>query len=143
MPRIADSSICNTVRLTAGSRINFGWLTRPYSRRMFRYNTVPTVLSILRMRASRSSPLGLLALPLMLPSVGSPLPEALGELFPLARLRPFVPLEDPAELLSPFLPEGRIPLRQFSGRAQANNAGVLIGWRFWSRSTQTAWKSQK
>ena len=40
-----------------------------------------------------------------------------------------------------FLPGGRIPLRQFSGSAQADNTGVLTGWRFWSRSTHTAWIS--
>src|SRR5271165_2647979 len=141
MPRAADSSICRTVLFTAGSWINFGWLTRPYSRRMLRYNTVPTVFSRHRMRASRLSPLPPLAPPLLLPALVWPLPENLGELLPLAWLRPFAPLEAAAALPLPFLPEGRIPLRQFSGRAHAKNAGILTGWRFWSRSTQTAWIS--
>src|SRR5271157_2729525 len=119
MPRIADSSICNTVRLTAGSRITFGWLTRPYSRRMLRYKTVPTAFSMLRMRASTSSPLLPLAPALLSPAREWPLPETVGELLPLAWHRAFVPLEGAAELPLPFLLEGRIPLRQFSGSAHA------------------------
>src|ERR1017187_6278294 len=52
------------------------------------------------------------------------------------------PAWDPAPAFPlPFLLGGRIPLRQFSGRAQADNMGALTGWRFWSRSTQIAGKS--
>jgi hypothetical protein len=65
----------------------------------------------------------------------------LGELLLFAWLRPFAPLEGAPAPPLPFLPEGRIPLRQFSGSAHANNMGVLTGWRFWSRSTQMAWIS--
>jgi hypothetical protein len=49
----------------------------------------------------------------------------------LAWLRPFAPLKGAVALPLPFRPQGRIALRQFSGSAQADNAGVLTGWRFW------------
>ena len=126
-PRAADSSNCRTLRLTAGSRISFGWLTRPHSRRMLRYNGVPTVFSNPAMRTSRSSPCVPFVPPLLLPALLWPLPEVFGVLLPFAWLRPFAPFEGVPEPLSPFLLEGRIPLRQFSGSAQANNAGVLSG----------------
>ena len=71
-PRAADSSNCRTLRLTAGSRISFGWLTRPHSRRMLRYNGVPTVFSNPAMRPSRSS----LAGP-RIPTCWRPKPEEL------------------------------------------------------------------
>ena len=54
------------------------------------------------------------------------MPETLGELLPLLSLLPFVPLGGSPLPLS-FLLEGRIPLRQFSGRAQADNMGGLAG----------------
>jgi hypothetical protein len=59
----------------------------------------------------------------------------------LVWLRLFELLEGEAALPLQFLAEGRIPLRQFSGSAQADNAGALTGWRFSSRSTQMAGKS--
>src|ERR1035438_3882887 len=99
------------------------------------------------MRASRSSPepaaadpldFAVWAWPFPPPSVGRVWLFAAWPWLPL--LPPFEPTPWFGALAFPFrfLPEGRIPLRQFSGSAQANNAGVLTGWRFWSRSTQTA-----
>ena len=61
-PRAADSSNCRTLRLTAGSRINFGWLTRPHSRRMLRYNVCQqsfpcqnACIEVLAMRSVRAA----------------------------------------------------------------------------------------
>src|ERR1039458_10359072 len=79
--------------------------------------------------------------PLLLPFVGEVGRVGACPLLPL--LAPFGrPSWDPAPAFPlPFLLVGRIPLRQFSGRAQADNMGALTGWRFWSRSTQIAGKS--
>src|SRR6516162_2054470 len=107
-----------------------------------------------RMRASRSSSPGSVSAELLVFPVGfCPLERLpfVGRLL-RAATRPLLPVLPPfgsalwaAGLVfpSPFLPEGRIPLRQFSGRAQPNNAGVLKGWRFWSRSTQAVWISEE
>ena len=65
-----------------------------------------------------------------LPAVECPLTETLGELLPLDWLLPFLPLEGVGALLLPLRLQGRIPLRQFCGRAQADNTGVLTAWRF-------------
>jgi len=125
-PRAADSSICRTVRLTAGSRINFGWLTRPHSRRMLRYNTVPTVFSRHRMRASRSS---LLARSRRLwclrrgcgvaGNLGNCSVGLASSIYAVGGCRG-------AAVTIPA--EGRIPLRQLSGSARQQH-GCFYRWR--------------
>src|ERR1019366_2456650 len=79
--------------------------------------------------------------PLLLPFVGEVGRAGACPLLPL--LAPFgpVPCDPLLAFPLPCLPGGRIPLRQLSGRAQADNMGALTGWRFWSRSTQIAGKS--
>jgi len=115
------------------------------TRRIPLNSAVPTAFSNPRMRASRSSPepqspdpfdLAVCACPFPPPSVGR---VGLFVVWPWLPLRPSfepTPRSDVLAFLFPFLPESRIPLRQFSGSAQADNAGILTGWRYWSKSTQ-------